>query len=210
MLKHFALLPLLASAALAQEAPPQPPTDPDFPAARVELGKGADEVPGNFLDAGTEWITFGLGGGAGNNDVNNGHVFASWSTFLDDGVEFIVEGAGHYFEQPDKDAAGGTLSALFRWHWWYSEHGEQEEPRWTSYLDIGIGLMGTTDDVPEEGTSFNFSPRVGAGVTRLINEDWRLNAGVRWLHVSNGRIWGEDDNPAVDGAVLYLGFTRRF
>jgi hypothetical protein len=69
----------------------------------------------------------------------------------------------------------------------------------------------STDDVPNDGTSFNFTPRLGVGFTRQLTDSGiRLEGGLRWAHISNARITGDADNPARDSAMLYVGLIFPF
>jgi hypothetical protein len=75
----------------------------------------------------------------------------------------------------------------------------------------GIGVMGATGDVPDGGTPFDLMPRAGIGVTKQLTDDGlRLDVGVRWHHISNARINGDDENPSRDGAMLYAGLIFPF
>jgi hypothetical protein len=76
---------------------------------------------------------------------------------------------------------------------------------WTLFADVGIGVLLATDNTPSGGTGFNFTPRAGVGGTwRLNDEGVRLQAGVRWHHISNARINGETRNPDRDGIMGYV------
>ncbi|MFN9991847.1 MAG: acyloxyacyl hydrolase, partial [Phycisphaerales bacterium] len=91
-----------------------------------------------------------------------------------------------------------------RWHFLNKE-------RMTVYADLGIGVLFTTDDVPSDGTSFNFTPRAGAGIThRLGDSANRFELGVRWAHISNARTSGDGDNPSRDSIMLYGGVIFPF
>lgn len=177
---------------------------------------GSSERPIGFTMAGSRWWT--IGAGVANNfssstDVN---IHASFSQFLADEFEFLIEAAGWYFSQPGSDTAGISGSMVFRWHFWQSE-----DKRWTTFADAGIGLLGAFDNVPEGGTSFNFLPRAGAGFTYALNpatdtgdglesRGARLVAGVRWHHISNARVNSDTRNPARDAIMLYAGIEFPF
>jgi len=154
-----------------------------------------------------------IGGGVAydGDEAIDGGVFGAYSYFLEDGVEFSGELGGLYLSNPETDRSSGgpealglNASMIFRWHFVRTE-------RWTVYADFGIGLMGTTEEIPGDGTDFNFTPRAGAGVTRRITDGGvRLQAGVRWAHISNARIKGDDDNPSRDSAMLYVALVFPF
>lgn len=127
--------------------------------------------------------------------------------FLEDDFEMLLSFGGWFFDQDDGDAAaGGSFSLGFRYH----ALGDEKRD-WTGYFDFGIGLLGATDEVPDEGTSFNFIPRAGVGATfRLGTGPERLDVGVRWQHISNATIMGSDDNPARDSLMFYVGIMVPF
>lgn len=156
-----------------------------------------------FGDAGSKWWTLGAGAAYDFSDYEIGDLNFSWSYFLAKDVEFNVEGAILYFNQPGNNAVGFSPSMIFRWH--FINKGD-----WTVFADLGIGVMVASDEVPSGGTQFDFTPRAGAGVTYALTEDLRLQVGLRWFHVSNARINGDDNNPAIDAPMLYAGLIWPF
>jgi hypothetical protein len=147
---------------------------------------------------GTQWILFG--GGAAydlteNTDIN---VNAGYSVFLLDDIEWLLELGAWYHAQDGDDAASLNPVMEFRWHFYNS--GDT-----SFFLNGGIGLLFATDEVPDGGTGFDFTPRAGVGLTRRIGLGGaRLIAGLRWHHISNARINGEDRNPSRDAPMLYV------
>jgi hypothetical protein len=160
---------------------------------------------GGYLEANTQWWTFGVGASMDFDELSDMNATFAWTNFIEERVEFTLELAIREFDQPGDDAWGVNPAMVFRWHWW-----ESPDRTWTSYIDIGIGVMLSSDDVPSDGTSINFTPRGGFGLTRALTDDWRLQAGFRWSHISNARILGSDDNPSSDGIMLYFGLITRF
>ena len=61
------------------------------------------------------------------------------------------------------------------------------------------------------GTTYNFTARVGPGVTYRLFDNAHLAAGVRYFHNSNGDQHGRGKNPGYDGVEYYVGmiFTLR-
>lgn len=170
---------------------------------RQEAAGQATTIPTpakRFGDRGSWWIS--LGGGYANDfgDMSDFNAYGAVSNFLADGLEFGVELGGWYFLQDGDDAGGINGSMVVRYHFWRSEDRD-----WTVYADVGIGLIATSDDVPPGGTSFNFTPRAGVGFTRALTEDLRLQVGLRWHHMSNARIDGDDSNPGHDALMIYAG-----
>lgn len=158
-----------------------------------------------FGAGGSEWWTIGAGGAVGRRTHVDGNVYGAWSHFLADDIEFAAELGVWYYNQEDDDAVGINPNIVFRWHF-------VNEDDFTLYADIGIGVIGTTDNVPFDGTSFNFTPRAGVGATIALNDagDERLIIGLRWAHVSNARINGDDNNPGIDTIMLYSGVQFPF
>jgi hypothetical protein len=215
----FALLALVAAtpaAALADDAAPalhldlaaayvQPETAPEDAAATT-----ADAIPSariSYGSAGSQWLTVGSGFAYDFDENADANVHVAWSTFLADEIEFGVEGALWGFFQQGDDTAGVSGSLLFRWHFLHDEAYD-----WTVFGDVGIGLLGAFDTVPDTGTGFNFLPRAGFGLTTRIDDesDTRLMLGARWHHISNGRIEGDARNPARDSVMLYAAVVFPF
>jgi Lipid A 3-O-deacylase (PagL) len=154
--------------------------------------------PARFGEMGSRWWT--IGGGVAY-DFHSAWDFnvlrVGFSQFLVDDVEFQVELNAWYFDQSGKDAVGINPAMLFRWH--FIDTG-----KWTVYGDIGIGVLFASSPVPSGGTQFDLMPKIGMGVTYQITDSGvRLQAGVRWHHVSNARIEGDERNPARDAAMIY-------
>lgn len=125
-----------------------------------------------------------------------GGVGLSW--FFVDNLSLDLEFTGLGIEQPGPNTAGGDVSLIFRWHFLVRE-------RWSLYFEGGAGVLWTTSDVPEDGTSFNFTPQVGFGLTYDLGDDVRLLLGARWYHISNARL--STDNPGINSAMVYVGVS---
>jgi opacity protein-like surface antigen len=180
---------------------PSPSTPPDTaPAEPVSEARPA----GAFGQSGTEWLTVGGAFSYGFNGSTDLGAFGSYSYFIATDVELGAEVGLWHFNQSGDDASGLSGSLLLRWH--FIDTGP-----WTVFADAGIGVLGSTDNVPEGGTSFNFMPRLGIGFTRQITDDGlRLEAGWRWHHISNARIHGDEHNPARDQNLLFVGLIFPF
>ncbi|MCC6676471.1 MAG: acyloxyacyl hydrolase [Phycisphaerales bacterium] len=157
-----------------------------------------------FGTAGSKWWTVGIAGADNFQNAVDLNISGAYSYFLAKDIEWALEGAAWHFNQPGDNAFGGSASMVLRWH--FVDTGD-----WTVYADAGIGLLLATDDVPPDGTSFDFLPRAGLGFTRLLNDDGlRLQVGVRWHHISNARITSDSDNPGRDSAMIYAGLIFPF
>ncbi len=135
-----------------------------------------------------------------------GSVAASW--FVADGFSISLAAEGLYASQPEPDpgdsggdVGGGGISTTLRWHF-------LREETWSLYAEFGIGVLATSDDLPNGGTSINFTPRAFFGASFEIAEDTRLLAAIGWFHISNAQL-GET-NPAIDSLACYVGLSFGF
>lgn len=174
----------------------------------LDLEQPADELEATpvkrFGAQDTMMAVFGVGGaidGRGSTDLEG---FAQLTWFIVDDVELGAELGVWHFGQDGDDAVGGSIAALLRWHF-------VNEDRLSLFVDGGLGLLGATDEVPEDGTELNFLPRAGLGATyRPWDGNLRVMGGVRWHHISNARSSGAEDNPSRDGAMVYVGICVPF
>jgi opacity protein-like surface antigen len=152
--------------------------------------------------ADTAWLTLGAGTSTDWDELSDINITAAYSYFVDRDVEFMLELAIREFDMPGEDQIGINPMLVFRRHFALDDARD-----WSWYIDIGIGVMLSADDIPQDGTSFNFTPRAGTGLTYQVSDDWRLIAGFRWSHISNARIFGDDDNPSSDGVMFSIGLS---
>ncbi len=208
---------LTAGTALAQQATlsnePAQVTRSAGQSAAAPAGAPASErsaprleapAPVAFGSPGSRWITIGGGAAKDFSDSLDGNLHGAFGWFVAQDVELSAELGGWWLSRNGDDELGINPAFIFRYH--FVNTGD-----WTAYADIGIGLMFSTGDVPEDGTSVNFAPRAGVGATRqLTGEGLRLQMGVRWAHISNARIEGEKNNPSRDSVMLYAGLIFPF
>lgn len=157
-----------------------------------------------FGKEGSKWWSAGATAGHDFADSTDVGGYAAFTYFIIDDVEVTGQAGVRYYSQPGDDAVGLAPQVLFRWHF-------VNTGAWTVFAEAGIGVMASSDNVPFDGTSFNFVPRLGVGVTRrLTDDDTRLIAGLTWAHVSNARIQGDGKNPSRDEPMVYVGVIWRF
>lgn len=157
-----------------------------------------------FGEAGSwRWAVYGGGAFDLNRDGEHYNLHVGADYFVVDNFSINFELGGLYFAQPDdaEDTVGLNFNILAQWHFLTFDD-------WSLYVDGGAGLLGTGDDVPPPGTSFNFTPQAGVGASfNLGDEGARGFVGARWHHISNARLNGEDDNPGRDAAMIYAGVS---
>jgi hypothetical protein len=208
-----------ASAALADEAAAQTAAPAPITGAAPRFGR---RTPGTSIDGPLRrpdfWsLTLAV---AGDSDPGTHYQLAvtpSW--FLADRFEFGVELGAWYIDQ-DQPNVDDTFAASFRflgrWHAFggaYDRSSNADTLDWTIFLEGGIGMIFSADDVPPGGTSANFIPTFGLGTTFRLGEPdstARLILGVRWHHISNARITGDVNNPDFNAPMLYAGVQWAF
>ncbi|MEO1673203.1 MAG: acyloxyacyl hydrolase, partial [Cyanobacteria bacterium J06631_2] len=121
---------------------------------------------------------------------------AGLSKFIFEAHSINLELNTIYFSQPGDDALGLNLALLMRWHF-------LRRSNFSTFVDAGAGVMGTTSDVPSAGASFNFTPQAGAGVSLKLEGEKRLMLGLRWHHISHADLFGA--NPGRDSLMGYVG-----
>lgn len=146
------------------------------------------------------WAIYGGAAADVSNDAEHYNLHFSAEHFLAEYFSINLELGGLFFDQ-EEDTGGANFNILFRWHFLQGDD-------WTIYGDAGAGLLLAGEEVPDTGTNFNFTPQAGVGGTLGIGDDGaRLMGGVRWHHISNARIKGEDHNPGRDSVMVYVGVS---
>ncbi|MFZ4573714.1 MAG: acyloxyacyl hydrolase [Phycisphaerales bacterium] len=183
------------------EAPAPKPQPQEAPPADVKLESEPAAV--EFGRADSQYWSVGAGIANNFSDETDGNLYVGYSYFVAQDIEIGGE-LGVWYYGAEQDVFGVNPNLIVRWHF-------VNTGAWTVYTDVGIGLLATTDDVPDDGTSFNFTPRAGGGVTRRISDSGaRLQLGLRWAHISNARIEGDENNPSRDSIMLYGGVIFPF
>lgn len=187
------------------DAVTQPPDD-----AQLEAALDGVTAPALFGDQSDDiWFSYGLAAGAViGRDDSFVQPYIAFSGFIADTFEVGAEIGGWYLQQDvGDDTLGGSASLVFRWHFFESN----QERDWTIFASAAIGMLFTSEELAGDGNRYNFLPTGGLGFThRLGDGPNRLIGGVRWQHISNGRLGGGDENPGRDYATLYLGLMMPF
>jgi hypothetical protein len=146
----------------------------------IRGGYGAD------LDEDSQWIALGGIGLTG---------------FIEDGLAIRVELNGAQIQQDEGSEQGLNAALLVEWHFLRRE-------TWSLYFDGGAGVLFTTGDVPATGSSFNFTPQAGVGLTADFIDESRFVLGVKWFHISNANTFSR--NPGRDFIEVYAGLSFPF
>jgi hypothetical protein len=102
---------------------------------------------------------------------------------------------------PDASAFGGNLGLRFH----FLEH-----QRVSLFLDGIAGFYYADRKFPPGGTHFNYVVGGGLGATLRVYENVHLYGAARYVHASNARIHGDDENPSVDAFGGYAGVLFTF
>ncbi|MBL1216415.1 MAG: acyloxyacyl hydrolase [Planctomycetes bacterium] len=155
------------------------------------------------------WAVYGGAGIDLRRDGEQYHAIFAASHFLADDFSVDFEATGIYLNEQDgrpgsSDGVAGNVNLLFRWHFLSKE-------RWSLYADAGAGVLLASTEVPYGGTNYNLTPQAGAGLSLALGDGpERLMTGVRWHHMSNARVRGQDDNPGRDSVFFYAGLSFPF
>jgi hypothetical protein len=134
----------------------------------------------------------------GPHDQQGGFGAFGVSYYFRDNMSLGVEVVGYGISQPGPDAVAGGPQIVFRHH--------LVNTRETSFfLDLTAAFAEANERVPGEGTRFNFIEQFGMGVTRDVCGSTRLLLGVRYYHLSNAGIEGQERNPSNNGITAYVG-----
>lgn len=125
-------------------------------------------------------------------------IAAGVNYFVMDNLSLGLEVSGLRAIQDGDDAWMAGISLTLHHHLFRFD-------RYTIFGDVSFGPVESDEQVPHDGTQFNFITRTGIGATVRINEDLHLVGGVRYFHLSNARIEGVERNPSINGIEGYVG-----
>lgn len=134
-------------------------------------------------------------------DIYN--AVASAGYYFDHKHVFRVELLGYRLDQEGTgddadDATGMGVNLGLRYHF-------LERERLSLFFEGIAGLFYGHRNFPEGGTHFNFNEQLGLGATLRMRDNLHLIGGVRFIHISNARIRGEDENPSFNGLGGFVG-----
>lgn len=114
-------------------------------------------------------------------------------------LQYSVETIPLYLQFQSKVVYGAGLTPfLLRYNF--------TKPRsWSPYVEIGAGILGTTQKVPEDTSRFNFTPQGGVGVQFIMSGKRSFTAGVRYHHTSNAGL--ARSNPGINAILFHTGVS---
>lgn len=121
--------------------------------------------------------------------------------FIEDNLSLVTQFNGVYVDQLGSDAGGGNLMLLMRWHYLV-------EASWSAFFEAGMGVLWMSNNVPPEGSNFNFTPQAAFGLTFDIGENNRAHIALGWIHISNANTF--NDNPGRDSFIIHAGLSFPF
>ena len=186
----FAFLGLAAAPTPRLRAEPQPAPVAERALADFARGTWTFQTYGGYLNE------------LGPHDQEGGFATVGAGYYFLDNMALGLELSGYGMSQPGDDAAAGGAGVVFRHHVLTSR-------RATLFLDLAASVVEASDRVPPEGTRFNFIEQAGVGVTYGLDRNAHLILGVRYLHLSNAQIEGDDRNPSINGVAAYAGLLLR-
>ncbi len=105
-------------------------------------------------------------------------------------------------DQKGGDANGFNFTLQLRWHLMVEED-------WSFFVEGGVGLLRTSENVPIGGSKFNFTPQAGFGLSFDVGDnDARWLVGLKWHHISNANLY--DSNPGRDSWQVWTGISFPF
>ncbi len=159
----------------------------------VELGVitgGGPAIVGGLGDRGF-WLLAGRWGRQVTRDRGQGWMRGH--------VQYAIEVIPAYLQFQSSTVYGaGVTPFLLRYQ---LSSGRKISP----FVELGAGLLATTDDVPEGTSSFNFTPQGGIGVQYLASSGPAWTFGVRYHHTSNAGITRH--NPGINAIMMYTGVS---
>jgi lipid A 3-O-deacylase len=114
-------------------------------------------------------------------------------------VEYAIEAIPLYFQFQSTTVYGAGFTPFLLRYQLTSYHAI------APFVEIGAGILGTTSDVPEGTSSFNFTPQGGIGVQTAPAGRASWTFGLRYHHTSNAGI--SHPNPGINAIMLYTAVS---
>ena len=76
------------------------------------------------------------------------------------------------------------------------------------YIELGVGMMYSSQHTYEQATQFNFTEQAGGGLSFLFAENKTFNIGYRYRHFSNAGL--DEPNGGVDVDFILCGISMLY
>lgn len=114
--------------------------------------------------------------------------------------EFQVEPFASAVINPDANAEIG-VNLLFKFGYFLTK-------KFMPFVEAGAGMIYITQHTREQSTQFNFIPQAGAGISYFLRDNFSVNAGYRYRHLSNSSI--KEPNKGINIDMLLVGLSWYF
>jgi hypothetical protein len=199
LIRTSALLVLLLVGVIATQASNAQAAADDGAAAEATMfpkGTWTFEFYGNYFQSYQESDNLGSAVAAGGYYFGDRHA-----------IRAEVVGYGLDNEEdpgPDCDDTFATgVNVGLRYHFY-------ERDRTTLFVEGLAGLFYGLRNFPAGGTHFNFNEQLGVGATYRLQDNCHVMGGVRYMHISNAQIRGQDENPSFNGLGGFVGVLFRY
>jgi hypothetical protein len=117
-------------------------------------------------------------------------VAPTWTVGLETDVLYVKQ-------EPIDNVFLPVLNIMVRW----------SPFRWgrvSMFFEGAGGVSYASDELPNEGTRFNWVSQTGVGLSHPVNTRIEFVGALRWLHVSNNSLDG-NRNPDIQAVGFYVG-----
>jgi len=115
--------------------------------------------------------------------------------------QFLIEPFLSYVHQPDNNIETGTNFLL-------KVGLLPETSKFQPYIKAGVGMVYMTQHTREQGTQFNFSEQVGAGIHYFFWKNTAFTIEGRYRHVSNAGM--RKPNKGLQSYFALVGISQQF
>ena len=101
---------------------------------------------------------------------------------------------------PSSLFGAGVAPLVWRWNF-------VPQPRWSAFAELAMGGLWTSEPIPDDTSSANFTAHWGGGVRLRPRGPHAVLVAYRFQHFSNGN--NLSSNPGVNSHVLLVGWSYR-